>query len=311
MANDKLEDDFRPEVSDSAVRARNRTVMLTPEITGKVRARLSRANDMEERDTGSFGLPESDNVQQVDQNYEKANGEVEETIYMDSSVAAFPDNSRNLSSSQASNPISRENHEVSSSLNEDRSGRRSTASLTREPEPYTPQRREVPSSVNLKLGRPSEIESSLPNPDRSQFKPVFGGEEDLEESSVEEESFQEDVIIWSKITPVVGFLVSFDNDPHGQVLYIRSGRALVSSEVPNGGNFLFLNDESVSPMHAILRVTEDAQIQILDNLSEFGTTIVRAENGEEVALSGEKAMVQHGDLLRFGKRTFSVCLIGR
>lgn len=301
MANDKygeFGDSGRSEVSDGAVRARNRTVMLTPEITGQVRARLSRENESEERTPSVMGLPEPDG------DFVSPRPQLGHTPEYDMEIghedmAAEPRYPERPSAANGFNPIARETHHIAPPVQDVEA----TSSLP-------PQRRETP-VINLGPSEPENYEndyqprrSSKPTPTRA-HKPVFDDDEGTSEAS------GDDRIVWLKKTPVVGFLVSYDSDPNGQVFYIRSGRMIVSSEQPNGGNYLQLADETVSPMHAILRVTEDAQVQVLDNLSEYGTTIVKPSSGEEISLSGDKAMVAHGDVIRFGKRSFSVCLIGK
>ncbi len=118
-----------------------------------------------------------------------------------------------------------------------------------------------------------------------------------------------DSIVWSRPSGVIGFLVSFDDDEHGEVFILRSGRLIVTSEVPVGGSYLFIKHASVSPMHAIVRISEEGEVQVLDQLSEFGTGVKRYESGEELQLSGDKCVLNHGDTLRFGKRTFWLCLM--
>ena len=108
---------------------------------------------------------------------------------------------------------------------------------------------------------------------------------------------------------MLGFLVSYDRDPHGQVFDLRCGRLIVTSEAATSGNYLILTDESVSPMHAILRMDQGGEIQVLDQLSEYGTTIVRAGSKAEQRLVGEKSTLAHGDVIHFGKRKFHVCMI--
>lgn len=114
----------------------------------------------------------------------------------------------------------------------------------------------------------------------------------------------------TKRTPIMGFLVSYDVDEVGEVTPLHTGRLIVSSEEVGSGNHLLVQDESVSPMHAIIRVNSQGEIQVLDQLSENGTTIRRA-TGEVVELSGDKAAVFHGDVISFGNRKFHICLVKR
>jgi len=64
-------------------------------------------------------------------------------------------------------------------------------------------------------------------------------------------------------------------------------------------------------MHAIVRICEGGEIQVLDQLSEYGTKIMKADSGEEEELSGDKGSIGHGDMILFGKRKFHVCLVSR
>lgn len=119
-------------------------------------------------------------------------------------------------------------------------------------------------------------------------------------------------VFYTKITPVVGFLVSFDKDPNGEIFELRVGRFVVTSESNINGSYLYLKEETVSPQHAIIRINANGEIQVLDQLSEFGTTIKRRNNNGElvsIELSGEKDNLSHGDLISFGERTFSVSLL--
>jgi hypothetical protein len=116
-------------------------------------------------------------------------------------------------------------------------------------------------------------------------------------------------IVWAKETPVVGFMVSYDATPNGDIFVLRSGRLMVTSDPNQGENCLVVEDPSVSPMHAILRITAAGEIQILDQLSEFGTHIRRFGSMEEEQLSGDKSSLDHGDIVKFGNRTFHICIV--
>jgi hypothetical protein len=62
-------------------------------------------------------------------------------------------------------------------------------------------------------------------------------------------------------------------------------------------------------MHAILRIEMGRPIQLLDQLSEYGTRIIRAQSRREESLSGERATLNHGDVVVFGERKYHVCLV--
>lgn len=131
---------------------------------------------------------------------------------------------------------------------------------------------------------------------------------EMEAVSIEKSSKPEE-IYWKNNTQLVGFLVSFDNESKGSYLELRVGRLIVTSKFEGSGNCLVLRDESVSPMHAIMRITWGNSVQVLDQLSESGTRIQRFGTGEEQFLSGEKSTLSHGDVIVFGDRSFHVCLI--
>lgn len=116
-------------------------------------------------------------------------------------------------------------------------------------------------------------------------------------------------IVWTKETPVVGFMVSFDSNPNGDIFVLRSGRLMVTSDTNQMENCLIVDDPSVSPMHAILRITSAGEIQILDQLSEFGTHIRRFGSSVEEQLSGDKSSLEHGDVVKFGNRSFHLCVV--
>ena len=116
-----------------------------------------------------------------------------------------------------------------------------------------------------------------------------------------------DFVRWSKKTALTGFLVSFQENKEGDYFVLRAGRLIVSSDDSAQGSLLMLQDETVSPMHAIIRVAEKNVI-VLDQLSENGTSVTRAD-GEQLELSGDKTNLQHGDEISFGDKTFKVCLL--
>ena len=117
--------------------------------------------------------------------------------------------------------------------------------------------------------------------------------------------------VWSKLSPIVGFLVSYDKNTNGDVYELRSGRLIVTSEAAAAGNYMLVDDATVSPMHAIMRISASGEIQVLDQLSEHGTKIRRFGSKDEQELSGDKSSLEHGDVIKFGARAFHVCLVTR
>lgn len=118
-------------------------------------------------------------------------------------------------------------------------------------------------------------------------------------------------VVWRKRSPIVGFLVSYDKEPNGEVFDLRSGRLIVTCEPAANSDYLLIQDGGVSPLHAILRISATGEIQVLDQLSEHGTRVTKfgAETTDE--LSGDKAALEHGDTIQFGERTFYVCIVTR
>lgn len=209
---------------ESSSRARNRTVMLSPEVTGEVRARLA---------------------QDVSQPYQPA-------------VPA----ARPAAADSGFTPAS----QLASSI----PGFAPPAESRHRAEPhFTEQARHAANSVQAKGDR----------------------------------------VIWPKESPLIGFFVSFDRNSNGQVFELRVGRLIITSEHSAGGNCLVVDDASVSPMHAIVRISAAGEIQVLDQLSEFGTRVKRFGSDEEQVLSGDKTTLDHGDVVKFGNRSFYVCLI--
>lgn len=115
--------------------------------------------------------------------------------------------------------------------------------------------------------------------------------------------------VWTKDSKLIGFMVSFDRNEFGEFYPLKVGRLIITSEVAaSGGNYLLLSEESVSPMHAIMRISQNGEVQILDQLSEYGTKIKHTDGSTE-ELSGEKSILSHGDIVSFGDRSFHILLI--
>lgn len=118
-----------------------------------------------------------------------------------------------------------------------------------------------------------------------------------------------DHIFWKNDSPLIGFLVTYDHDPKGTYVELRQGRLVVSNQREDSGNCLVVVGESVSPMHAIMRIAPGGVVQVLDQLSESGTRVKHIGQIEEEFLSGEKSALSHGDILYFGDRKFHVLLV--
>ncbi|MCB0358610.1 MAG: FHA domain-containing protein, partial [Bdellovibrionales bacterium] len=117
------------------------------------------------------------------------------------------------------------------------------------------------------------------------------------------------VVSSSPRSRVVGFLISYDADENGEVFELRAGRWLLTSRPTDHGDYILVDDESISPLHAIIRATKEGVIQVLDQLSEFGSAVTKAGSSDEEEITGSMVKVAHGDCIRFGERRFIVCLI--
>jgi hypothetical protein len=112
-----------------------------------------------------------------------------------------------------------------------------------------------------------------------------------------------------RISKLVGFLITYQVDPLGEYIELREGRLLVSRTGGASDNCLVIADPSVSPMHAIMRISSDGTILILDQLSEHGTRIKRRASGKEETLLGDKSTLEHEDVVIFGECAYHVCIL--
>ncbi len=249
MNDETKKDDWDSVVSsesgtDKSARARNRTVMLSPDVTDQVRARLQ------------------ENLQGAQESLEPTEGR--------SDPYAMPGQGQQ--------------------------------DMSWQPEPSAES--QAPHAM------PGQVsQGSVPDP-----VPIHQPEQVQVTPSTQHEGFGASTgsrVVWAKPGVILGFLVSYDEDSNGAVFPLQVGRLIVSSEIPGGGSYLFVQDSTVSPMHAIIRISADGEMQILDQLSEFGTRIWRADTGEELELSGDKSVLRHGDMVSFGDRSFCVCVVNR
>lgn len=253
---DSKKDDFdeAPESEGSAApRARNRTVMLTPEMTGQLRSRMGREGIISQD-------PQAGPVQ---------------------SLPPGPPPARDEMPPQQFRPVQK-----------------------------TPQHPIRPDTYILQQEL-DQVRNALNPPQSGGFQapattpPAFA--KPVEPGAAESKTG----VYWSRLSPVLGFLVSYDDDENGEVFDLRQGRVIVTCERAGHGDYLVINDQTISPMHAILRITAAGEVQVLDQLSEYGTKIQRMGSEETEDLSGERSAVSHGDVLYFGKRSFHVCMVVR
>ncbi|MCB0346509.1 MAG: FHA domain-containing protein [Bdellovibrionales bacterium] len=232
-------------------RARNRTVLLTPEITGQVRSMLGGGEGRERggRDPLADLLPPltgGDSEPRPSQMFQDSS-DYGSDIHADSGVT---------------------------SVEEDRDP-----------------------TGKMRLGAQTQVHSVQPKP-----APAFS----VNQTGAGRAAPRAQRAPQSKI---VGFLVSFDNNEFGEVFEIRAGRWLLTSRPTDHGEYILIDDETISPLHAIIRATRDGTVQILDQLSEFGTAVISAGSDEEKEVTGSLVGVDHGDVVRFGERRFVVCRV--
>lgn len=326
---------------DNTTRARNRTVMLTPEMTGTVRARLGgeapgeifeprgvldepaarfsvdwEASEPEAAsDTVILGYSEaSENsigVRGWESNESTEQFEPQSPLFLDGASSKV-DSTQSFES-----PQWEESRSVASEESRIIAPARIVRSVLSTRETYSDaasaERGQISvshSSMQEAAYVPEEAVRSRPHSEISDTSGRMASEPEMEESRHEQIHEQ---IFWKSPSQLVGFLVSYDYDPLGSYVELRKGRLLVSADADASGNRLIINHDTVSPMHAIMRIADGGAVQVLDQLSEFGTRIVRGgsgqDAGEELLLSGDKASIRNGDVLSFGERNFHVCLV--
>lgn len=230
---------------DTTPRARNRTVMLSPEMTGAVRAKIA-------------------------QGLISTQGGVEPVVARDSLGAS---SMRGSDATSGSQPVVRDQSGI-------------------QPLGYEqPRGAAVPPPAPFPAAHPS------PSPGA-----VHQGAGRAPQGSYAR---------YTKLTPIIGFLVSYDSNPDGDFFELRSGRLIITSDETSSGSIIYISDSTVSPSHAILRMTPSGDIQVLDQLSEFGTEVRKGATAEVIQLSGDKCSLNHGDVLKVGERSFHVCLVAR
>jgi hypothetical protein len=141
-------------------------------------------------------------------------------------------------------------------------------------------------------------------------EPLFEQEtETYDDEVVRSASVEQGDIVWRKPSRLVGFLVALDSNQEQRYVELHEGRLLVSKEENASENCLVLPHPSVSTMHAIMMISADGSILILDQLSEHGTVIKRAKGGADESLMGDKQTLFHGDVVVFGECAYNVCII--
>jgi hypothetical protein len=258
---DKAEHDHEQggdhQIADAASRARNQTVMLTPEVTGQVRALLNKNSGQK-----SGGDPLSELLPPASSSWEaQPHAPVAKPVDQ-CTTTVFSTEALN-----SSKPVFGMNSQQAFGA----------APVEPGPAPQHPMTQVQPQATVAVAPQPQAVPAPQPVAERK--------------------------------SRIVGFLVSFDNDDNGEVFEIGAGRWLVTSRATEHGEFILIADETISPLHAIVRATKNGSIQILDQLSEYGTGVTPPGEEEEEEITGTMITVDHGSLVRFGKRNFVVCMV--
>lgn len=108
---------------------------------------------------------------------------------------------------------------------------------------------------------------------------------------------------------ILGFLISFDKDEHGEILEVREGRSIITSKFVDQSDILLIEDDSVSNPHAVIKADKKGNIMLLDQLSETGSSVIRSGQPKEIDAIGTPVDLKQGDIIRFGSRYFIFCAV--
>ena len=104
---------------------------------------------------------------------------------------------------------------------------------------------------------------------------------------------------------LVGFLVTFQNDPGGSFWPVYSGRMQMGRSSGEGGPEIGISDASASSKHASIHADPSTgQAYVEDDGSRNGTFL-----NEQRLTSGERRQMRDNDRLRLGSTTFVVKLL--
>lgn len=299
------EETATPDPAPKVSRARNRTVMLTPELTGQVRNAIK---EEKKEEPGDFFRP----GQKTEEPKVQIPNSTQESLQQSNLGLKF---GKSVNRSRTTK-LTRD--ELEQAVNKAAKG--GTASLSKQetveasgynlPTPVVPKTFDPLTSIAPPNHGPGKVpEFAQPRPparpeSRQQVQQPLLSPTHIPAAPVISKGQA-----LTGATKIVGFLISFDQDQNGEVFEIRAGRKLITSRPTDHGEYLLIDHESISPLHAILRTTKEGKLQVLDQLSEHGTGITREGETEEIEVAGGLELVQNGDTLRFGNRHFLVCLV--
>ena len=108
---------------------------------------------------------------------------------------------------------------------------------------------------------------------------------------------------------IVGMLVSYDRVPAGEIFPLREGRSMISSsDSAHDEETIVIHDSSVSVSHASIRVSEEGNVDIVDNLSKDGTFVYHMGSDARQSAS-TPCSLSNGDSISIGNRIFHICLV--
>ena len=272
MVKDKIrEKGESEEQADTASRARNRTVMLTPEMTGQVRALLNT-----DKIAGNEEFP--DNKTEVDDYLPPSSWSNSFEEHLDTKV------------------VSKDLEEIIPPPNKV-SDERIFGSGSGFGEGFS--ERNFQTSIN-KVETKGETMHDMD----THKQPAYAVNAAPSSTSVSSQP----LVAKKRKGKVIAFLISYDKEKNGEVYELSSGRWFITSKPTDHGEYILVEDETVSPSHAIIRATESGKIHVLDQLSECGTFVVTPGSSQEDEAIGQVAL-EHGYMVRFGNRRFMVCLV--
>lgn len=308
----------------TATRARNKTMMLSPEVTSRFRSQvleeLDQAQSHEEKtrrinlSKSSFLKPSSSSVDDAsDQNVFGPQhivkptgglGKVESGLDSGTETEQTADVTPNFmktfgeavqtNPTHGSNLIHRqEDQAVPQSFSENRSESYRINDVSSSLSP------EMPSPMHRTLFEESkEIETA----------PAKANLENLPQDDNRTNSMLR-LVYPNKKGKLRGFLISYHFNPEGDYFPLYEGRIIVTNKFDNkkDANYLIIEDETVDSFHAIMRVSE-GRVMVLDQLSETGTKVIRLD-GQELDLNGDKAEIGYREKLKFGDVEFTVLLV--
>ncbi len=280
------EGEQQPPRGNLASRARNRTVLLTPDAIGQVRASAAA------EEAGGVQDPMNELLPPVSWDYQQPG-----------SAAVAPEAPAPESYSSVGKGVEEVRREADSNA----TGRRTTGKFSSPVGPAAPR---APQPAP-QMGQTMVMTSPAPGTGFG-VRPGKGSTATNLRQAAPEPIPAPAPVMRAPAAPkskIIGFLISFDANKNGEVFEIRAGRWLVTSRPTDHGDFILIDDETISPLHAIIRATGEGKMQVLDQLSEFGTGVTRVDSATEEEVAGTMANVSHGDTVRFGKRNFVVCVV--